>query len=144
MCEIVIGRTSVSPSAIAISTMPARNLPTTSCQRGTGKVSSTSSVPARRSSAHCRIASADTTMIKSRGIHSNSGRRSAMPRAKNFSTQKNIASDDSRNAARKITAMAELKYALSSFLMTVVIMALPVLRAPPGRGTRARESSARA
>ena len=106
---IVIGRISVSPSAIAISTMPARNLPITSCQRGTGKVSSTSSVPARRSSAHCRIDSADTKMIRSSGIARNSGRRSARPRAKNFWIRKNEISTAARNTARKITAIAELK-----------------------------------
>ena len=109
MREIVIGRPSVRPRATAISTIAARNLPATSCQRGTGRVSSTSSVPARRSSAHSRIDSADTRMINSSGIRLNSGRRSARPRAKNLSSTKNTNSAAARNTARNTPAIAELK-----------------------------------
>ena len=93
----MIGSGRVSAKATATSAIAARNLPSTSRQVGTGKVASTSSVPARRSSLHRRMVSAAARKISSTGIQSNSGRVSAMLRAKKASTQKNT----NRQAARK-------------------------------------------
>ena len=91
------------------SAMPATNLPSTSCQCGTGKVSSTSMVPTFCSSLHSRIDSAPTRKMRRSGNHSNIGRTSARLRVKNLSTQKKVNSTTPRKVARKMRATAELK-----------------------------------
>ena len=75
----------------------------------TGSVSSTSSVPERCSSLHWRMVSAATRKIISSGIHRNSGRTSAMPRAKKAATQKKAKSVAARKTPTKISAMGEPK-----------------------------------
>jgi hypothetical protein len=89
--------------------MPARNLPTTSCQCGTGRVNRISMVPTFCSSLHRRIDSAPTRKMSRSGSQSNIGRTSAMLRVKNLATQKNVNSTTPRKVARKISATAELK-----------------------------------
>jgi hypothetical protein len=89
--------------------MTARNLPRTSCTLLTGSVSSTSTVPERCSSLHCRIVSAATRKIVRTGIQRNSARTSAMPRGKKVSTQKNTKRVAARNTPTKINAMGEPK-----------------------------------
>ena len=76
---------------------------------GTGAVSRNSSVPARRSSLHMRMVIAETRKIKRIGIHSNSGRTSAMLRAKKRSTQKKMKSSAARNTPMKMKAAGEEK-----------------------------------
>src|SRR6202044_3424187 len=79
-----------------------------------GEVSSSSRVPARRSSAHERIVSADTRKISRIGIHWNSGRTSARLRSKKVATQKKIKSVAPRKAARNRNAAGEAKKPVSS------------------------------
>ena len=94
---------------MATSTSIARNLPITSAIGRTGSVSRISSVPERCSSLHWRMPSAATSSITSSGIPANSGRTSAMPRAKNASTQKNMNRVAARNAPTAMKASGELK-----------------------------------
>jgi hypothetical protein len=74
-----------------------------------GMVNRISSVPVCCSSLHWRMVSAAARKIISVGIQRNMGRRSAMPRAKNSSTQKNVKSVAARNTPTKISAIGELK-----------------------------------
>ena len=111
---MVMGRKRVSARATITSAMTARNLPTTSWIEETGSVSSTSSVPERCSSLHWRIVSAATRNIISSGIQRKSGRTSAMPRAKNVSTQKKENRVTAKNAPTKMRAIGEPKYPASS------------------------------
>jgi hypothetical protein len=69
--------------------MPAANLPATSSQVFTGNVSRISRVPERSSSLQARMVSAETRKMASTGSHSNSGRTSAMLRAKKRDQEKN-------------------------------------------------------
>jgi hypothetical protein len=78
-------------------------------------------VPARRSSDHMRMVMADTRNMSSKGIHSNSGRTSAILRAKKVSTQKNTNKVIARNAARKIKAMGEEKNPANSLRAMVSV-----------------------
>ena len=75
----------------------------------TGAVSRNSSVPARLSSLHIRMVMAETRKIRRMGIHSNSGRTSAMLRAKKRSTQKKMNSRAARNTPMKMKAAGEEK-----------------------------------
>ena len=99
------------PSAVAISSMPpAMNLPTTSCQRGTGNVKQDLERARAPLVAHSRIDSADTRMINNRGIHSE--QRAQIGDAARWRTsraRRTCRTRAARNAARKITAIAELK-----------------------------------
>jgi hypothetical protein len=82
--EAVMGRGRVSSRAMPTSVMPAANLPSTRSRVRTGSVSRTSSVPIFCSSLHCRMVTAATRKIRRNGSDWNSGRTSAMFRAKNF------------------------------------------------------------
>ena len=97
----MIGNGSVNTSANASSAQQARNLPATNSALVAGTVTTSSSVPLRRSSLHMRMVSAAARKISSSGSHSNIGRTSAMLRAKKASPQKNTNSVMPRKAARK-------------------------------------------
>ena len=58
----------VSASAMPMNAQAARNLPSTACHSGTGRVSSSSIVPLLRSSAHSRIVIAGTRNRYSHGM----------------------------------------------------------------------------
>ena len=96
----VIGKGSVSANANTKRAQQARNLPSTNSALLAGTVTTSSSVPARRSSLHMRMVSADARKMSNTGSHSNIGRTSAMLRAKNASPQKNTNSVTPRNAAK--------------------------------------------
>src|SRR3546814_16849906 len=61
-----------------------------------------------------RIVNADTRKISSSGIHSNSGRTSAMLRAKKVSTQKNTKRQTARKTPMKMSAASDAKNAAIS------------------------------
>jgi hypothetical protein len=97
----------------------------------TGSVISTSSVPDRRSSAHARIVIADTRRMSRSGIHWNSGRTSASPRAKNLACVKNRNRAAARKMVRKMSATGDWNSARSSLRTTTSV------ERPKGRVTAA-------
>src|SRR6185437_13244736 len=120
--ETLIGSGKVSASAISTSTSTPRNLPSTCSVGVVGEVSSSSSVPERRSSAQVRMVSVATRKISSTGIHWNSGRTSARLRSKKAAAQKKTNSVTPTNAARNSTAAGEAKKPVSSLPAIWVIL----------------------
>src|SRR5579862_8187931 len=118
----VNGSGSVSASAIKTRIIAPRNFPNTSSIGAVGEVSSSSSVPPRRSSAQARIVSAATRKISSTGIHWNSGRTSARLRSKKVATQKKMNRVTPRKAASNRTAAGEAKKPVSSRLAMRLIL----------------------
>jgi hypothetical protein len=84
-------------------------LPKTSCGVDTGKVIRNSTVPERRSSLHILMVSDETRKMRSKGIHSKSGRTSEIFLAKNCETQKNKKRFMARKTPRKRNATGEEK-----------------------------------
>ena len=84
-------------------------------------------VPVLRSSLHIRMVSAPHRKMSSTGIHSNSGRISAMLRAKKDSTQKKMKKVIAMNEARKSHATGEAKNSSTSFCATRPAMWLRVI-----------------
>ena len=135
----VIGSGSVLINASSNRVKQARNFPMTKCHRLIGCVSTCSSVPLRRSSLHIRMVKAAQRKIRRIGIHSNSGRISAMLRAKKDSTQKKrnsvTAAKDARNnhatgdekkspisfwATRRATELVAIVVHLTKYLIEIV------------------------
>src|SRR5690349_18679128 len=100
----------------------ARNLPSTRWMGLAGEVIRNSSVPARRSSLHMRMVRPETRKISSTGIHSNSGRMSAMLRAKKRETQKKVNRQTARNTPMKMKAASEEKNEANSLRATRKIL----------------------
>src|SRR5579883_2054153 len=88
-----------------------------------------SSVPARRSSLHMRMVSAETRKMRRTGIHSKSGRTSAMFLAKKRSTQKKMNSSAAKKTAMKMKAAGEEKREASS--LRAMRKILDMGRSPP-------------
>ena len=105
----VTGMDRVRTRAVASNITTARNLPRARWAVLTGRVSSISRVPARCSSLHWRMVRVATSRIMRIGIHRNSGRTSAMFRAKKVSAQKKRNKVAARKTPMKMMARGEPK-----------------------------------
>ena len=105
----VIQNGKVSAMAAVQKAQAARNLPSTACQVAMGKVSSSSMVPRRRSSAQRRMVSAGTKSRNSQGRKEKKAERSAWARAKKLPTLKVSTPARARNTTMNTVATGVAK-----------------------------------
>src|SRR3989442_15420243 len=99
----------VSASATARNAHEARNLATIACQGVIGMVSSSSSVPERRSSAHTRMPTAGTRTRYSHGCQPKNAARLASPLSKKLPAVKGKKPGGGGKITRKTKATREGK-----------------------------------